>query len=203
MPEIAVLPVLGVQEPADDTSSGESPDIQDLVVALDPDQGDTAREKRGEVEKRDNKAKAGPPRLDDWQDFISRIVIRTATNFYMDYALRDIDPAALTPSEIVELRLTTEDCQSISKPFAELANKLPFTRKHGRMIIASADSIESGIVLWKWSRRVSRVGNRHRPKKEKNVKQPAPRKESNGHGNIGNGSTIERPSVVFGGYEGN
>jgi hypothetical protein len=122
---------------------------------------------RDDLDTDNSDAKSGPPKIGDWQKFISRIVIKYGTDIYMNFMLRDIDETTLTPAELSQLAITAEERNVIARPFAELANKSKLARKHGRMIIASADSVETTMILMKWARTVSRIGNRHRPPKPK------------------------------------
>jgi hypothetical protein len=117
-----------------------------------------SREKR-----KDDKPHAGPPRLDEWQDFFSRILIKGLTDRYIDRLFRDVDENALTPRELSRINLTFEEREQIALPFSELANKIGFTRKHGRVIIASAGAAESALTLSLWYSRVNRIAARYRP----------------------------------------
>jgi hypothetical protein len=110
--------------------------------------------------------KAGPPSLDEWQAFIGRFVVRTLTDAYLSYALRDIE-AELTPRERDMISLSKEDISELSAPLATLANKNRLARKHGRSIIAAADSYESVIAMAMWMRRVNKIAKKYRPSKPK------------------------------------
>jgi hypothetical protein len=131
---------------------------------------------RDDIQKKDPEAKTGPPKISDWQDFFSRIVIRYGTDFYMNLILRDIDPEQLKPSDWAQLTITAEERIAIARPFAELANKSKLARKHGRMIVSSADSVESAILLMKWGRSVSRISKKYsKPKDGKPKRSLMPR----------------------------
>jgi hypothetical protein len=104
--------------------------------------------------------KAGPPSVDEWQDFIGRIVLRTLLDGYVTLMLRDCD---LTPQEEKYIELSKSDLKEMAAPFASFANKNKTMRKHGRSIISAADSYEAIIGLSIWMRRVNKVAKRHRP----------------------------------------
>lgn len=108
-----------------------------------------------------DKPKAGPPKLDDWQDFFSRIIIRSATDWYVNFAFRGIDEDELSDREVNRISLSKEERDRIARPFSELANKSAFTRKHGRTIIAFTDSWDSLVALGTWYSRVSRIARKH------------------------------------------
>lgn len=102
-----------------------------------------------------------PPSLDEWQDFIGRIVIRTLTDGYVTLMLRDY-MEEMTPRELELINLSKEECHDIAAPFATLSTKSKFMRKHGRTIVAAADSYEAVIVLAMWMRRVNRISKKYR-----------------------------------------
>lgn len=104
--------------------------------------------------------KAGPPDLGEWQDFIGRVVLKTLTEGYITMMLRDID---LTEREIESVKLTKEDLNDMSAPIASVVNKSKRAKKHGRAIIAMADSYEAMVALVIWMRRVRRIARRHNP----------------------------------------
>lgn len=168
--------------------------------------GEVVSDFRDSIPDGDNDAKTGPPKVGEWQDFFSRIVIKYGTDMYMNMMLRDIDPAVLEPSDLVQLALSADDRKAIARPFAEFANKSKAARKHGRMIVSSADSVESVMILLKWGRSVSRIGRKHRAPKHRN-KPPAQQHQhqhvtsqngANGNGNIGPGSLPADPFIVEG-----
>lgn len=112
-------------------------------------------------------AKAGPPTLDEWQNFFSRVVLRLVVEWYISYAFRGIDEDVLTERELDRLAMTDDERQLISVPIAELSHKSKIMRKHGRMIVASGDAINSLVVLAAWASRVNRIAAKHRPKVRK------------------------------------
>jgi hypothetical protein len=129
--------------------------FDDVTVPEPPDPTDR------EARKDNEKPKAGPPSLDQWQDFFARVVIKGVTERYIDFVFRGIDENELTERELARLYLSPEERERIARPFSELANKLKVTRKHGRTIIASADSVDSVLALAMWFGRVNRIAARH------------------------------------------
>lgn len=121
-----------------------------------------------------DKAKAGPPRLEEWEDFFGRVLIKGITTRYVDYVFRDVDEELLTENELRRLHLSLDERQQIARPFAELSNKTDWMRKHGRLIIASSDAVESLFVLSLWFSRVNRIAAKYHP-------QMAEGRETHGH----------------------
>ena len=118
--------------------------------------------------KKEDKAKTGPPTVGEWHDWISRKVIRLATDYYVEAAFNGIDEDLLTARETERVRLTDEDCDVIGKPVAEFFNKWSFTRKHGRAIISGTGSAYSLVILGRWFIRVNRTASKYRnPQKPK------------------------------------
>lgn len=117
--------------------------------------------------KDDGKPRSGPPVLDEWMDFFSRIIIRLGTEWYINHAFHGIDENLLSEREIKSLRMSQEERDRIAKPFAELANKAKITRKHGRSIIALTDSAETLVSLGMWVSRVNRIASKYKPKEGK------------------------------------
>lgn len=119
--------------------------------------------------------KAGVPSLDEWQDFIGRFFLRTVTDGYLSLALRDIEDD-LTPREREMIQLTKEDLKEMSAPLASLAAKSKLGKKHGRNLIAAADSYESIIALVIWMRRVNKIAKKYRkartPRQPQTIVQP-------------------------------
>lgn len=139
-------------------------------------------------------AKSGPPTLEEWQDFIGRIVLRSLTEFYLDSALRGIRDL-LTDRELEEIRLTKDELKELAAPFASLAHKSKFARKRGRQIIEASNSLEAMFALIIWMRRVNRITRKYRA--PKNVRKV------NGNGNSGlhaEQGTQEEPPGFFGIY---
>jgi hypothetical protein len=138
------------------------------------------------------KAKTGPPTGDEWLDFFSRIVIRFITEWYADMAFHGIDEDIVSEHDAAKLLLTQEERDTIARPFAEFANRNPYLRKHGRQIVAFADSFESMVILGQWFTRVNRLARKYKRMVHKPTVQG--RSESNGdkqQGPAGNGHSSE------------
>lgn len=145
--------------PADPTFDFFGNDDADIV---DGEIVDSPRSlKSDRPEPLDRSAKSGQPNIDEWMHFFSKVCIRLATDFYIDYAFRDIDEAELSDREIDRIKLTDVERDRMARPFAEYSNKSKFMKKHGRMIIASADSLDSVIQIGMWFSRVNRIRARH------------------------------------------
>lgn len=110
----------------------------------------------------DRGAKSGQPNIDEWQHFFSKVIIRLATDWYIEYAFRGIDEDMLSEREVERVKLADDERERIARPFAEYSNKSKFMRKHGRMIIASADSIDAALQLGMWFSRVNRIASKYR-----------------------------------------
>ena len=117
-------------------------------------------------------AKTGPPSIDEWTGFFSRVVLRGVTDMYINYAFRGIDEDVLSDRELKRLSLTDDERKLIVVPFAELSNKSKFMRRHGRMIVASGDAVNSIIVMGAWMNRVNRIASKYRPRQPKIVRMP-------------------------------
>lgn len=109
-------------------------------------------------------AKSGPPSLDEWQGFFSRVVLRVIVEWYLTVAFRGIDEDALSEKEVDKLALSDDERALIAVPFSELAHKSKFMRKHGRTIVASGDAVNAVIVLAAWASRVNRIAAKYRPR---------------------------------------
>lgn len=109
------------------------------------------------------KPKSGAPSVDEWQDFIGRIVLRTSLEAYMGWVLKDID---LSAEEMDQVALTKQDLKEMSTPIAVFTSKNSWAKKHGREIISATDSIESILSISIWMRRVHRIARKHRPEKQ-------------------------------------
>jgi hypothetical protein len=139
--------------------------------------------------KDDGKAKSGPPNADEWLDFFSRIVIRFVTEWYADWCFRGIDEDLVSDSDAEKLLLEEDERKVIARPFAEFANKNPYLRKHGREIVAFADSFESMVVLGKWFARVNRIARKYNkivskpvvPGRSEDVNHEQSQASQNGH----------------------
>lgn len=106
-------------------------------------------------------ATKAPPSVDEWQKFFAKIVIRGITSGYLWMVLRDIEEE-LTPAEREMITLQPDELMELAAPFASFSVKSKFLQKHGRSIVAFADSYESFIGLWFWMRRVNKIAKRHR-----------------------------------------
>lgn len=117
--------------------------------------------------KTSDKPKGTAPNVDEWMDFFSRIVIRFATEWYVDYVFRGVSEDSISDIDAAKLALTDEERDIIARPYAEFANKNPFLKKHGRQIIAFSDSFESTVILGKFYMRVNRIARKYRPERSK------------------------------------
>lgn len=109
-------------------------------------------------------AKPGIPSIDEWMDFFSRIVLRVACDWYIEWAFRGVDETALTDREIERIQLTGEERQRIAVPFAEISHKSKLMRKHGRSIIASGGVFDAIVAIGTWTSRVNRIARKHKPR---------------------------------------
>lgn len=127
--------------------------------------------------------KAGPPSLDEWQKFFSRVVLKVFINWYLDFAFRGIPEDALNERELERLVMTEDERNAVAVPFAELSHKSKLMRKYGRTIVASGGAFEAMVTLGAWMRRVNKIAAAHRPKQQRatNVRTQA-------NGNSGQGS---------------
>lgn len=114
-------------------------------------------------------AKAGAPSLDEWQDFFGRFVLKLLVDAYLYMVLGDLWEE-LTPAEADRIKLSPEDMKEIAAPLAEMSNKSSYMKKHGRTIIAAAESYESILTLLLWMNRVNRIARKHK-KNNPNYKQ--------------------------------
>lgn len=112
------------------------------------------------------KAKTGAPSVDEWQDFIGRIVLTTVTDLYLDYALKGISDQ-LTDRELRQVRLSKQDLKDMAAPIATLAQGSKFAQKRGRQLIAASDSIEAVIVMVLWMKKVNKIAKKYRPQSPK------------------------------------
>lgn len=111
---------------------------------------------------REPDAKSGIPKADEFQRFFSKVVIRMLVDGWLLLAFRGIDEDMLSDRDLERIELTEEERWTLARPFAEFSVKSKFMRKHGRMIIASTDSAESGYVLFRWMFRVNSVAAKYR-----------------------------------------
>jgi hypothetical protein len=157
-----------------------------------PFDGDEAPDPTNRSARKNNDIpRAGAPRLDEWQDFFARVVIKGITERWVDHAFRDVDEDKLTDRELRRLYLAPDERERIARPLSELANKNKFTRRHGRTIIAAADSVDSVMALALWFGRVNRIASKYsgtRPVKGSVVKdERTPPFEGNGTNGQANG----------------
>jgi hypothetical protein len=117
----------------------------------------------------DDRARAGPPTLEEWQDFFSRVVLLTFCEWYVTFAFRNVPEDLVSDEDMARCVLSKEDRRSICIPIAEFANKNAAARKHGRQVIALFESMEAFLILGMWMSRVNRVARRYKPKREKKV----------------------------------
>lgn len=140
----------------------------------------------------ENDANARPPTASEWQEWFSKVLIRAGTNWWLSHAFEGIDENLLSDREVARLNLSDQECDSIAKPFAELANKLKITRKYGRTLIATTSSFDSLITLGQWFSRVNRIARKYRRQQDATVQgevisehsrpNPPPASGSNGNG---------------------
>lgn len=109
-------------------------------------------------------AKPGIPSIDEWMDFFSRIVLRVACDWYIEWAFRGVDETALNDREIERIQLTGEERQRIAVPFAEISHKSKLMRRHGRSIIASGGVFDAIVAIGTWTSRVNRIARKHKPR---------------------------------------
>lgn len=111
--------------------------------------------------------RTGAPKVDEWLDFFSRIVLKVGMELYTDAVFKDIDESVVTVADLKRIQVTKQERDTIARPFAEYATKNPVLKKHGRQIVALTDSAESLITLGIWARRVNRVAKKYKPAKPK------------------------------------
>jgi hypothetical protein len=134
----------------------------DLETAKPADRSRKSRERSSDDVPRE--PKSGPPSIDEWSRFFSRVVLRTFCDVYINYATRGIDEDVFNDRDLERLSMTDDERKLIATPFAEISNKSKFMRKHGRMIVASGDSFNALIVLGAWMSRVNRIAAKYRPR---------------------------------------
>jgi hypothetical protein len=156
-------------------ASGIPTEIPAYVPPEKPDVGDAIdrevkRNRRVEEKLPKDKAKAGPPTLAEWQDFFARVVFLTVAEWYVSWAFRGVPEELIADEDLDKLTLSKEDRAQIAAPFAELANKSSIARKHGRQIIALADSMEAIIIVGMWVSKVNRTARKYKPAKKAKVR---------------------------------
>jgi hypothetical protein len=108
-------------------------------------------------------AKPGVPSIDEWMDFFSRIVLRVACDWYIEWAFRGINEGGLSDREIDRIQMTDEERKRIAVPFAEISHKSKIMRRHGRAIVASGGVFDAIVAIGTWTSRVNRIAKRHKP----------------------------------------
>lgn len=132
----------------------------------------------------------GPPSAKEWQDFLSGTVLRIATELYLMAVLfRYIDESELTSRERELIRLTKDDLADMAAPMATVASKNKLAKKHGRSVIALADSAESVVDLFIWIRRVNRIARKYKPTTA-DVGVPQPQDQTVYEGVVTNGQVF-------------
>lgn len=144
------VPITTPEELFGDMETGE--DIDDSRLRSKAEPPPPARE-----------AKPGIPSIDEWMDFFSRIVLRVACDWYIEWAFRGVDENRLTDREIERIQMTEEERKRIAVPFAEFSHKSKFMRKHGRTIVASGGMFDAIVALGTWTSRVNRIARKHKP----------------------------------------
>jgi hypothetical protein len=151
-------------------------EIVDAEIVGEPDE----RLSRDDEKPTKDTPKSGPPTLDEWMDFFSRVVFRTLCDFYVDFVFRGVDEDDIAPKDLEKLKMTKAERREISVPLASFANKSKLARKHGRSVIAFADSLDALVMLGMWVARVNKVAARYqplrqvRPKKGRNSERQSP-----------------------------
>jgi hypothetical protein len=147
-------------------------------------------------------AKPGIPTIGEWEDFFSRILLRVAGDWYIQYAFSGIDENALTEREIQRIQMTDDERKRISVPFAELSHKSKVMRRYGRTIIASGGAFDAIVAIGIWTSRVNRIARKYRPIQGRVVgersRQGTPTEANGGvagsnGGRVGEGWTIVNP----------
>jgi hypothetical protein len=165
------------------TNAAEAGRIIDAEI-VDDEQPRSRLKSSDDIELSDKAATAGIPKVDDFLRFFSRVLLRGATDWYIEWAFSEIDEDLLSAREIQRIHLSQEERDEIARPFAELSSKVKFMRKHGRTIIASGDSFHSALILMRWFNRTNRIARKYRPKVEVDSGSPRsgqPRSSDNGY----------------------
>jgi hypothetical protein len=144
------------------------------------------------------KTKTGPPDPEEWLDFFSRIILKVGMNSYIDFAFRNVDEERVSEADLKRIQVTKEERDSIARPFGEYASKNPYTRKHGRQVVALTDSLESLLTLGIWIRRVNRVAKKYKPVKRQTIRPTTVLRESR----EANGANGQNPSDGISGTTG-
>lgn len=153
---------------ADVPELGRSPADSDTDRKLDDSlTASRLAEKKETAAGKPDRARAGPPTLDEWQDFFSRIVLLTLAEWYVSFAFRGVPDDLVSDEDLARCQLSKEDRQAISIPFAEFANKSEIARKRGRQVIALMESMEAVLILGLYMNRVNKIARKYRPQKAK------------------------------------
>jgi hypothetical protein len=156
----------GIDSEAGEANPFEAPITEPLFAEYDEETGDGVDDSRLRQKPQEpppaRDAKPGIPSLDEWMDFFSRIVIRVACDWYIEWAFRGVDGDRLTDREIARIQLSDEERKRIAVPFAELSHKSRFMRKHGRAIVASGGLFDAFIALGTWTSRVNRIARKYK-----------------------------------------
>ncbi len=110
------------------------------------------------------KPKAGPPTLDEWQDFFARVVFLTLAEWYVSWCFRGVPEDIVSDEDLARCTLDREERKAIALPLSELANKSSVARKHGRQVIAFFESAEAFILVGMWMSKVHRIAGKYKPK---------------------------------------
>jgi len=142
--------------------------------------------------------KTAPPNAEEWNKFLALTLLRLLTEAYLHLVLfRDVDESLLTHHERELISLSKEDLLDITAPVSVVVSRQKIARKHGRELIALADSFESIVDLFVWMRRVNKIARKYR------VSEPAANSEYV-EGTVVNGP-IPRPNQqepIFPGFAG-
>lgn len=171
-------PVVPPQDVLDDWAKfSAGPPTRDAGRVLDHESrlGDLFEEKPAVTEK--DKPKAGPPTLDEWQDFFGRVVFLTLAEWYVQICFLGVPEEIISDEDLQRCMLTKDERKAIALPISELANKSSTARKHGRQVIAFFETAESFILIGVWMAKVRRIANKYKPKKEKPAKVVRPKRE--------------------------
>jgi hypothetical protein len=122
--------------------------------------------------------KIKPPDFSEWHDFGANFAFKWLCRGYVGYVFRGIDKErVLNSAELRALEPNEEMLSSATKPFAHMADRSKFMKKHGRAIIDSADGLEALIAVGMYANTVRRIARIHENdrapstgKKTKNVR---------------------------------
>lgn len=122
--------------------------------------------------------KIRPPDFREWHDFGANFIFKWLCRAYVGYVFRGIDrERILNAAELKALEPDADMLSSATKPFAHMADRSKFMKKHGRAIIDSADGIEALIAVGMYANTIRRIARSHEDqrtpstgKKTKNVR---------------------------------